>query len=92
MCGTAIHPARPSSPPRCVLAGPPRSANTHTVTIFYIMPASNPLMFGVDKPPAGAEFWSQALAPCGQFPAASLDTVFAALLHCDWSHSPLLCC
>ena len=50
-----------------------------------------PLRPCVDSPPAGAEFWSQVLAACGRFPAASPDTVSAALPHCDWSRSQLLC-
>lgn len=52
------------------------------------MSISTPLK---DEPPAGAEFWSQAPAACGRFPAASPDTVSAAQPHCDWSHSQLLC-
>lgn len=47
---------------------------------------------GAVVPPAGAESWSPALAACDRFPAVSPDTVSAALPHCDWSSSPLLCC
>lgn len=45
-----------------------------------------------DQPPAGAESLPQALAACGRFPAVSPDTVSAALPHCCWSSSLLLCC
>lgn len=71
---------------------------THTYNSYDLqtwvtfVSGSTTLKVWADVLPAGAESWSQALAACDQFPAVSPDTVSAALPHCDWSNSLLLCC
>lgn len=95
--GTVIPPARPSARPRCVQAGPPGSTH-HAEPVMICKSApqcvsvSATQKLRADEPPAGAEFWSRALAACGRFPAVAPDTVSAALPHCDWSSFRLLFC